>query len=302
MSNIIAVCVVDAHPRFYCEAALWLACVQRNTTFLPALVFVNGAPANLAAWAKRRGALVENASTLYHESPHCNKIIPYEVFGDENIIVTDCDVFVLRDFKFMLSTDRVRLPQNNHNNPPFVKFVEMLMAAGFEPPFEPGISLFRGRGASRETFSRNVSCGVIWVPEQLREVIAAWKSWVEWLIRNREAMGGYRIHVDQVAIAMALHELGTPFEHLPAQTNAVLHLLPEIETCYALHLTSGHIPKFDSWFEPNGCLKTSAFNRALAKDLAEFNASVLEVLPLLESWDETKGFSKNFLNPNWLRS
>ncbi len=298
-SSILAVAVVDAHPRFYCEAALWLSCIRRNSTFRPAILFINGAPPNLASFAEECGALVEYASGLFPESPHCNKIIPYHVFEGEDILVTDCDVFVVRDFNFMLSAEHVRLPQNNHGNPPMTVFERILTAAGFEAPFEPGLALFKG--ASRETFARNVSCGVIWIPQHAKGLVQAWEYWAGWLIANRDVMGDYRVHVDQVGLALALHDLGSSFEYLPAQTNAVLQLLPEIESVYALHLTSGHIPRFSDWFETGGLLNIDLINPRLRSDINRFNETLSEVAPLIAAWDETCEFAVNFLNPAWVR-
>lgn len=292
--------VVDDHPRFLCEAVLWVICVQKYTQLKPVVFVANSAPANFLAWCADRGVPVERVGTLIEESPHCNKIIPFKVMRDSELVVTDCDVFCLQDFAFMLAETHVRLPQNNHGNPPFDVFHTILERFGFRPPFEPGLSLFpTTRG--RETFALNVSCGVTWIPSQHGEVVDCWEEMAHWLIRNRDAMQQWHVHVDQVGIAMALHELSVPFSHLPAQANAVLQLLPQITSLHALHLTSGHIPQFPEFFGARGEMQVEAVNPRLAEPLGRFNAAVSETWPLIERWSETRDFADNFINPAWKR-
>lgn len=116
-----------------------------------------------------------------------------------------------------------------------------------------GLSLFKGQ-ATRETLGTNVSCGVVWIPPTLHTFWDAWENAARWLVAHRDLMGKFAIHVDQVAVAMALQQTTPKFRHLPAQTNAILELLPSLQNPYALHLTSGHIPKYPDWFDSIGRL------------------------------------------------
>ena len=292
--------VVDNHPRFFCESVLWVLCLQRFTRFHPRIYFANCRPPNLGSWMLERGVEVETMKTLIKESPHCNKIVPFQDFGTTGGLVTDCDVFVLKDFQFMLNERHVRLPQNNNAIPPFKIFSDVLNAYGFQPPYEPGMALFSGSGG-RETFSLNVSCGVIWIPAAHIELVKCWKKMAKWLVANRSELGPYGIHIDQVGMVMALYETGTPFSHLAPHANAVLQILPEIGTLYALHITSGHLPFFPQFFTDEGMLNVDSINAGLAADLCAFNEVLAEAKSIISDLAETSEFAENFINPKWKR-
>lgn len=296
------VCVVDSHPRFYCEAALWAACVTENSSFQPLVVSIGELPANLRQYLIALGVDIEEARTLLPASPHCNKILPFKIFKGEDIAVFDCDLFVLEDFGFQFD-DRVRAPRNLHCNPPAERWSVILEAAGFEPPFEWDVSVFPNSADSsfRETFYRNL-CGVItWIPSTHAPLVERWQYWCEWLISNREVLSHWAIHVDQVGMALALHEARTPFEHLPLQTNVIMEAFQVIREASALHLTSGHIPRHPDAFLRPGMLDTSSVHIGLAGKLELFNSTVSRLMPYLERWPETGAFSGNFLNPTWVR-
>ena len=295
----LAVAVVDNHPRFFCEVVLWTICARRNTKFDLAVVFIDTAPNNLSEWLRAQGVQTVTMETLLTESPHCNKILPGRMFPGRRILVTDCDVFMLNDFDFMLHPKTAGLPENNHCNPPFSTFESILEAYGLSGPFEPGLSIFSSR-YGRETLGNNVSCGVIWIPPELSDLWVAWEDCARWLLQNREIMGPYKVHVDQIAMAIALEETKVRFRHLPAQTNAILHLLPDVRSLYAIHLTSGHIPRFPEWFDANRHLMVPN-NPHISGDLEKLNSAIDEAIPLLATFPETATFAENFLNPNWKR-
>ncbi len=296
----LAICVVDNHPRFFCETVLWAICAAEYSGFNLGVVFVGDVPQNLSKWLKSRGVTVEAAQTLIPESPHCNKLLPSKIYQGERILVTDCDVFILDDFTFMLHADQVRLPENNHCNPPFPVFEKILKRRGLAGPFEPGLSIFAGQ-QTRETLGTNVSCGVIWVPPGFEDVWRLWEENARWLIDHRGLMGRFKVHVDQVAFAMTAEMARPNFRHLPAQTNAILQLLPKLHHPCALHLTSGHIPKFADWFDGIGRLQIETVGEHLRDPLNRFNRAVEQARQVLSEWPETAAFAANFLNPNWRR-
>ena len=295
----LAIAVVDNHPRFFCEVVLWTICARRNTKFDLAVVFVDTVPANLSDWLRLQGVQIMIADTLLTKSPHCNKILPGRMFPGRRILVTDCDVFMLNDFDYMLHPTTVRLPENNHCNPPFFTLESILKDYGLSGPFEPGLSIFSSH-EGRETLKNNVSCGVIWIPPKLSELWVAWEDCARWLAQNHKIMGRYEVHLDQIAMAIALKETGVSFSHLPAQTNTILQLLPDVRSLYAIHLTSGHIPHFPKCFDANRHLIVPD-NQHISDDLEKLNSAIDEAIPLLASFPETATFADNFLNPNWRR-
>jgi len=294
--------VVDAHPRFWCELVLWTICARDHLPGPKRVYAVGGLPKALEAFLDRAGVELCPASTLMSHSPHCNKLIPFlDPQGLEDQIVTDCDVFATGDFTRFFRDDQVRLPPNNHGVPPLEVFDRVFAAAGLDGHPEPGLSIFPGRDENMETYVGNVSAGVICVPSALRPFCETWRARAEWFAHRLDLLGRYKGHVDQISFAVAAAETGVSFSHLPAQANAVLQLLPHVQSLYALHLTSGHIPRFRNWFSAKGHLQTHALPVAQHDAIAAFNDRVDMAMGVLANIPETAMFRENFLNPDYRR-
>ncbi len=294
--------VVDAHPRFWCELALWAICARDHLPGPKRVYAVGDLPAGLAAFLDKAGIELRPAARLMAHSPHCNKLIPFlDPDGFEDQIVTDCDVFATGDFSRFFRQDQVRLPPNNHGVPPLEVFARVFAEAGLECDPEPGLSIFAGGEKNMETFAGNVSAGVICVPLGLRSFCETWHARAAWFEQRLELLGRYKGHVDQISFAVAAAQTRVPFSHFPAQANAVLQLLPHIQSLYALHLTSGHIPQYRNWFNANGHLQTHALPVTLHNTIAAFNDRVDIAMGVLADIPETAMFRENFLNPDYRR-
>ena len=293
--------VVDAHPRFMCEFILWTLCANKHSDLPKRVYFIGCQPEYLIEFASSNGVDVKFAESLISESPHCNKLIPFlDMEGFEDQIVTDSDLFLTGDISRFFLADAIRLAPNNHAVPSLSIFEQVFAAANVARPPEPGTALFKG-GVTRETYAGNVSAGVIFIPASERAMAAAWLENARWLTQNKSLLGKSAGHVDQVSFALTLAKCERPFRYLPAQTNAILQLLPEIQTVYGLHLTSGHIPQYPHWFNHDRTLAWEKINPGLGSLGEQFNATVLEALQIMNAMPETASFSHNFLNPAYDR-
>lgn len=290
--------VVDAHPRFACEAALWAECIETLEGCQPVLYLVGSSPPNLIAFARERGIEIRTCSHLYPEAPHCSKYIPFDDLCGQNVAVLDCDLFPVRDFTSFLSNELIRLPPNNHANPARPVFTRIMQAVGVEDS-EPGLALFKG-GGGRDTDRFNVSAGLIWLPSIHSARRNRFRYWAEWLLANRDRLELRLVNIDQIALALAIREDSTAFSFLPAHTNAILQLLPEINQVFAFHLTSGHISQYPAFFKKRQLI-AQEINPALSEEIERLNTRIRRVLPYLDRWPETRDFSENFLNPSWRR-
>jgi hypothetical protein len=294
--------VVDAHPRFWCELVLWVLCANQHLPNPKRVYFVGKAPAQLEKFVREAGIDVRQTDALMTHSPHCNKLIPFldpDGFADQ--MVTDCDVFATGDFSRFFHFDKVRLPPNNHGVPPLAVFQEVFAKLGLEPAPEPGLSIFAGGSHNMETFAGNVSAGVICIPASLRDFAEQWRAQAEWFADNLDILGNAKGHVDQISFAVAAARAKVPFSHFPAQANAILQLLPYIRSLYALHLTSGHIPKYPQSFDGQGHLRTDGLPPELHESILNFNKQVDAAFDVLAEIPETKAFRSNLLNPDYRR-
>ena len=299
-------CVVDEHPRFHVELVLWALCARRHLpqdTFRCVVYTVGDVPADLIAWVQSLGISTQRTETVVEGSPHANKIAPFFYNHLTDLIaVCDTDLFFVDDPIGLLKSDRFRAAPNNACNPPAHIFRTILLASGLNRPYRPGISLFRGIDGRRETHINNVSAGIIVAPSRrANELARRWKKWALWLVENRNLLDRWAVHVDQVAFALALEELGEDVEFLPPQVNAILHLLEEVSSCIAVHLTTGHIPSFPERFNADRTLKADGLSEGVAEALERLNRSILDATKKIAELRSTREHYDKFLNPFWTR-
>ena len=299
-------CVVDRHPRFYVEAVLWSVCVQR---FVPSELtesvvwFVGDSPDDLVQWLLDKGIKTRTTSTLLDGSPHCNKIIPFlEAEEDVAVAVTDADLFFVDDPTSFLAGGRFRAPPNNHSNPPPYIWRNVLSASGMGRPYRPSLALFPGNGGVRESHINNISGGLIFAPNgRVKEFAKIWLRWAQWLVSNFEIMERWRVHVDQMSFALALEEMGEDVDFLPAQLNTILHLFQQIETPYAFHLSTGHLPNFANRFHEDSTISCEGLNEEVSLRIELLNDCIRDAVAAMVELPSTRDHLDKFLNPAWQR-
>jgi hypothetical protein len=300
-ANLGLSAVADNHPRFMCEVVLWALCL-RNSPIKKRFYGVGDFPARLISTVEALGVEFSPAQHLISSSPETTKLYPFlDEHGYADQIVTDLDLFVVKDISCFFRRDVIRLPPNNHAVPPLAVFRDIFARLGVTEEIEPGVALFHGGDGNRETFASNVSAGAIFVPESLRDFVHLWFENAKWLSANREILGRFTGHIDQISFAVAKQRAKVPFLFLPPQANAVLHLLPHISELYAIHLTPGHIPGFPRLFSRDKTLNLQEVNPKIRDALARFNETVREAVGILKTIPETQAFLHNFLNPEWKR-
>jgi hypothetical protein len=114
-------------------------------------------------------------------------------------------------------------------------------------------------------------------------------------------LGQYSGHIDQIAFALAMEELGEDVEFLPPQVNTILHILPEIDTLYALHLTTGHIPDFADRFSADRQLLAEGLSDTVAAAIERLNFVIRLAVKVIEVLPATRDHLEKFLNPRWRR-
>jgi hypothetical protein len=298
-------CVLDAQPRLYVELVLWALCVKRHlpSNFEPLVYFVGEAPNDLLNWCKNLGFRWMKTEPVVPGSPHSNKIAPFFTrHTSDFVIVSDVDLFFLRDPTNLVRSSRFRAAPNNHCNPPPYIFETILAAAGMAESYRPGVALFAGTDGLRETHINNISAGIVMAPAaRALELAETWRLWANWLLEHRGLLGGWSVHVDQVAFALAMEELREDVEFFPPQINTVLELLPQLSNCYALHLTTGHIPSYPHLFSDSRNMVTDGMQPGVINALAKLNLAIEEALPVLRSLPSTRDHLGKFLNPAWIR-
>jgi hypothetical protein len=308
MKDLLLSCVVDRHPRFYVELVLWAHCVARyvpRQQVKAVVYFVGETEPELAAWLSTLGIESRTSGEVVAGSPHCNKIHPFleeDARDFSSVVVTDADVYFVADPLPLIRPGCISAPPNNHCNPPAAIYRSILDQCLPGRHVRPGLSLFPGEDGTRETFDTNISAGIVAMPGSDAGAFASrWKAWAEWLVAHRELLGRWAVHVDQVAFSLALEDTGRVNVALPPNVNAVLQLLPELETLYALHLTTGHIPQFAARFGADRHLDASGYRPGVSEAVDRLNACVDAAMEDIGKLRATRDYRHMFLNPYWTR-
>lgn len=221
-------CVVDEHPRFHMEALRWFTSLTRiaGVDVSDITISVVGTTQTDALrWLADRGVDIQAVDPFDSRSPHCNKISGAQHLARDpvegTVVLCDTDIAVLKDPR------SVRIPRGAVASKPVdaplppIEVLEPVFAAASVPapgsfplPWNPGRKTLRGNGNG----------GLYLVPGPLLgRVAGSWAEWATWLLDRPSLLGGWGLHVDQVAMALALAAEKIKWVPLDVQWNTPVH-------------------------------------------------------------------------------
>jgi 2-polyprenyl-3-methyl-5-hydroxy-6-metoxy-1,4-benzoquinol methylase len=226
-------CVVDDHPRFHLDALRWFASLTVVAGVDPSqlVVYVVGSPDSDALDRLRvEGVAVHPVDAFDPRSPHCNKISGALRLAAEGVdgtaVLCDTDVAVLEDPRILeLPNGSIAAKLVDAPVPPLAVLSDVFEAAGIALP--PVVPLPWGPGD--QTVSGNCNGGLYLVPApMLAPVATAWERWARWLLERTGLLEQWNVHVDQVAMALAIAAEGIGFHSLEPRWNTPTHDLGRI--------------------------------------------------------------------------
>jgi hypothetical protein len=180
--------------------------------------------------------------------------------------------------------------------PPPQIFKSLLAASGLSRGYRPGIAVCRGAEGFRETHINNISSGIVVAPSaRCQELAQLWRKWARWLVGHSEMLEAWTFHVNQVSFALTMEEMNDDVEFLPPQVNTILHILPEIATVRAFHLTTGHIPQFPQRFNADKTLNADGVAPGVVDAIMRLNDCIREALATMVWLPSTKDHLDKFL-------
>lgn len=222
-------CVVDAHPRFHLDALRWFASLTRLAGVDPADLVVHAvgpAQTDSLKYLRARGVAVREIQPFDARSPHCNKISGALSLAAEKprglSVLTDSDVVVFEDPRqLQVPSNQVGMTPVHMANPPLAVLATVFAAAGLPLPPRTALQLQPGES----TAAGNGNGGLYLVPDALLGAVAqAWARWARWLLARIELLAAWAVHVDQVAMALALAAEGIETFELDVRWNLPIHV------------------------------------------------------------------------------
>lgn len=222
-------CVVDADPRFRLEVLRWYGSATRLAGIAPADLHVNvvgPAESDVFDYLRSNGVAVRSITPFDGRSPHCNKVSGALALADRCTegmhVLTDADVAFLEDPRSVdLPPGHVGMKPVDLPNPPLPVLRRIFAAAGVA---EPAVVAVAGP-AGFDTLAGNGNGGLYLVPAALLpDVGRVWSHWATWLLDRVHLMESWGVHVDQVAMALALSAEGIGVSLLEPRWNVPTHM------------------------------------------------------------------------------
>lgn len=222
-------CVVDEHPRFHLEVLRWYAALSEVAGVTPedlVVHVVGGSTSDVLDFLRSEGVAVRSVDPFDARSPHCNKISGALRLAEDDpeeglVVLCDTDVVVLDDPR------RTDVPAGaiagklvDAPLPPLKVLLRVFEAAGLRAP--PEIPL--PWDPDQLTVSGNNNGGLYLVQGPLlRGIATAWGYWAMWILDRLEILENWAVHVDQVAMAMALSAETLASVPLDVRWNTPIH-------------------------------------------------------------------------------
>lgn len=250
-------CVVDSKPHFEWQAFILIQSLLRNVKCDPVDIKVHCSPGVTQAFRMLLAKLKIDAIDIqpFDGHPYCNKI--QQCFSGvfdayDKVVLADCDMFFCSlpdmDVNSVFSAKVVDLP-----NPPIAILDEVFQAAGMDKPKQVLVDCALSDGDV--TYENNFNGGLYIVKrEHLSEIGTAWKEQARWLLEHLDLLTpDYQHHADQVAMSLALSQLGVKPNLLSAQDNFPVHL--EAERIQPLSKKNIKVIHYHKHLLPDGRIK-----------------------------------------------
>ena len=231
--NGVFSCVVDDHPRFHLDALRWFTSLTAVAGVDPdrIVVHVVGNPASDALDSLRaEGVAVRPVAAFDPRSPQCNKISGALRLAEQGVdgmaVLCDTDLAVLEDPRTLaVPAGSIAAKLIDTPVPPLAVLASVFHAAGV--PLPPAMALPWAPG--EKTASGNCNGGLYLVPGVvLSPVASVWERWARWLLDRPVLLEQWKVHLDQVAMALALAAEDIGFHSLDVRWNTPTHDLARI--------------------------------------------------------------------------
>jgi hypothetical protein len=230
---VVYSCVLDDDPGMLHQALVWawtaidLAGVPPGSLVVHALEACD--PERLRP-LEALGVRVVTAAPFPGGPPTCNKLVQLEsvaLAGADRIVLCDCDVAWAAPLGERLLGDSLRAKIVDYANPSLDVLDAIFREAGL--PRGPVVETSFRR---ESTYSNHCNGGLYVVPGELfGRLREPWVRWAHWVRENAERLGARVFYTDQMALTLALAELGERVDLLSLEDNCPTHvdLRAEIE-------------------------------------------------------------------------
>ncbi len=222
--------LVDDLPIHYYQAELLLYSLQRFTTFRKENIIVHCTDRvgeEFVDFLRDEGYEYKRVEP-YLDGKYCNKLTQLEYFYErgedlDGVFLVDTDTFFLDD-PFVSDKEKFAAKIVDGPNPPLPVIERIYKEAGIALP-----KIVHSDWLTQNdvTVATNFNGGFYYIPiKALKRIGDLWKNRAEWLYAHRELFDtpAQAIHVDQIAMSMAVVLSGVPVERVGVNQNYPIHI------------------------------------------------------------------------------
>lgn len=227
MADATYSCVVDAKPLYLFQGMVFARTLIELAGVRPEAIVVHlieGVPTIAERALRELGIRTIAAHPFDPHHPYSNKLVQLQtdvLREPDYAVLCDSDLAFAADIEDWIGGDRLRAKPVDHARPPLTVWLSLLKAFGLAQD----VASIAATHTGEATYANNFNGGLYIVPQRVLEALRhAWPEWNRRLLQKRDILGPYVVHVDQIALGLALAELGHVGEPLPLELNLPTHL------------------------------------------------------------------------------
>lgn len=221
-------CVVDSSPVFYWQTWGLVNSLVKAADVPPKNIFVHHTPEVDEYFIEELLCLGVKTIPIqrFGDGKYCNKIVQLdtcELWAAECIVLMDTDMIVLGSLAELYAPNAILGKIADFAIPDISALKNIFDAAGFQQ-YPPICDVDCGKG---QTFQNQLSGGLYVIPRDLAPRLGKyWKKWASWLLEHMDMLTGLEqeCRIDQIAFALATHDLSIPIQHIDRKYNYPIHL------------------------------------------------------------------------------
>jgi len=229
MSKIVISCVLDSHPKFLMQCWNWLASLDSAGTPARADIVIHHTPSVAdgdVAFFRSLGARMERIEPFGEGvEAYCNKIrqLQSAAFqGADYAILCDLDLLFAGCPTQFAVGDAIRAKIVDFPNPPLALCQALVERAGLDPDAPTAPTDF---AAGFTTLATNFNGGLYVLPATVIPALrTAWPKWARFCLDQKDLLGPWQHHADQLGLALSILEARLPVAPLGRGANFPTHL------------------------------------------------------------------------------
>ena len=223
----ICSCVIDRQPMYCYQGLVFASSLIDLAGVDPSSIVVHaieGVPRKAKEALREIGVSIVTMSPFDPRHRYSNELVQLQcraLRDADHVVLCDADLAFAGSIARWSAGPGLRAKTVDYALPPLPMWRDILVAFGFngEPASRPATH------SEELTYANNLNGGLYVTPQSILERLRVlWPEWNRRVLDHVDLLGEYRVHVDQVSLALALTAMGEEVDYLPPELNYPTHI------------------------------------------------------------------------------